>query len=133
MKCIICKKELTGRQKKYCSPFYNSRSQYIKNRDVKIRRAKEYYHKNRDDVLKKQIERCNLRYRNDSCFKERRDFRKTVQKYISLDDKKCSVCGVTEDLHRHHPDYNDSKSCIILCRTCHNKLHFRKTLFLRSK
>jgi hypothetical protein len=33
--------------------------------------------------------------------------------------RKCSVCGSTEKLHRHHHDYSKPLEVITLCQVCH--------------
>jgi len=38
---------------------------------------------------------------------------------------KCSVCGSTEDLVRHHVSY-DPEIIDILCRKCHSSLHMKR-------
>lgn len=42
-------------------------------------------------------------------------------------DKVCEVCGSTENLDVHHKDGNESNNVannlMIVCRSCHNKLH----------
>lgn len=35
--------------------------------------------------------------------------------------KKCSECGSTENLQRHHEDHQDACSVDILCQNCHTK------------
>lgn len=35
----------------------------------------------------------------------------------------CSVCGTTEDVHRHHPDYARPLDVVLLCRRHHNEEH----------
>ena len=39
------------------------------------------------------------------------------------DMSQCELCGSTEDLMRHHEDYNRPLDVMILCRTCHMRLH----------
>jgi hypothetical protein len=36
---------------------------------------------------------------------------------------RCSNCGSTTSLVRHHPDYNLPKSFVTLCGLCHRQLH----------
>ena len=36
---------------------------------------------------------------------------------------KCDACGSTQVLERHHPDYNQPLKILILCRSCHQKVH----------
>jgi hypothetical protein len=37
---------------------------------------------------------------------------------VPLKDK-CELCGSTNYLERHHPDYNKPDEALTLCRTCH--------------
>jgi hypothetical protein len=38
----------------------------------------------------------------------------------------CENCGSTENLQRHHFDYNDPYKIVTLCFSCHRKLHNRR-------
>jgi len=40
-------------------------------------------------------------------------------------DASCSVCGSTERLERHHPDYSQPLKIVALCVQCHKDLHRR--------
>ena len=31
----------------------------------------------------------------------------------------CEICGTTEDLQKHHPDYSKPLEIVTLCRQCH--------------
>jgi hypothetical protein len=35
----------------------------------------------------------------------------------------CKLCGSTQNLVRHHPDYNKPLDFIVLCKGCHAKVH----------
>jgi len=35
----------------------------------------------------------------------------------------CVLCGSTENLERHHPDYNKPFEIVTLCRRCHQRIH----------
>ena len=48
--------------------------------------------------------------------------RKRSQRIDALSGKHCEQCGATGNLQRHHPSY-ESESFIVLCQTCHAKLH----------
>jgi hypothetical protein len=41
----------------------------------------------------------------------------------SIEMKECAVCGSTNDLHRHHPDYSRPRDVVVLCRTHHGEAH----------
>jgi hypothetical protein len=87
---------------------------------------RQYYLKHREEILAKQIIRWKKKYKEDPAFRAKRQLRdksRVKGHYMAnLKQEKCSECDTMEDLHRHHPSYK-SKEFIILCRTCHNKLH----------
>jgi len=92
------------------------------------KRALEYYYKNREKVLTYQKKRWSIKFKEDEQFRERRYFRdatRRIKNYASLENESCVKCGSTLDLQRHHPNYTNPKEYTILCRTCHNKLHFK--------
>lgn len=45
---------------------------------------------------------------------------------ISLKGKICEVCNSKENLHRHHDNYDKPLEVRILCRVCHDNLHFNR-------
>lgn len=42
--------------------------------------------------------------------------------------KKCKLCGSTENLVRHHPDYNKPFVIVTLCKSCHFNVHLGKVI-----
>lgn len=38
----------------------------------------------------------------------------------------CCICKKTKNLVRHHPDYNKPKDVIIVCKSCHAKIHSKR-------
>jgi ElaB/YqjD/DUF883 family membrane-anchored ribosome-binding protein len=89
--------------------------------------ALKNYYANREQILKAQAERWKKKYQTNVKFRAKRVLRDKSRnngkgKKESLAEKSCSVCGLTEDLQRHHPNY-ESTDYIILCRKCHNELH----------
>lgn len=38
----------------------------------------------------------------------------------------CFRCGSTKKLEYHHPDYSDPLGVVVLCKSCHEKLHSRR-------
>jgi len=49
--------------------------------------------------------------------------RKQAQRHVSLIGMNCSQCNSTQNLHRHHHDYNKPLEVEILCATCHGRQH----------
>jgi len=115
------------------------RQQYLKNHGKELKQR--YYYSNHERELKRSAQ-----YRKDHFeeIKQRRERRiKIIQNYKL--SKGCLFCGYNEDpksLCFHHPDDNkefgvsdavpgmslkkikkEMDKCIILCRSCHTKLH----------
>jgi len=72
--------------------------------------------------------------------KERRYHR--IRKYgedalevLERDNDTCQKCGSTEQIHIHHIDWdednNDLDNLVLLCNSCHQKLHLHVPLSLR--
>ena len=130
--CINCGKELVGKQEKYCSKRCRWRIESIKYKKKISKRRKEYYKRNREKILERQKiwqkKRGNKlwseKYKNNEEYRNKKKCRDKTRRVINLKKEKCSVCGSTEDLHRHHPDYNKPEDYIIFCRKHHNKKHF---------
>lgn len=38
-------------------------------------------------------------------------------------EKECEFCGETENLHRHHPDYDFPEIIVTCCGSCHLFIH----------
>lgn len=64
-------------------------------------KAKKFYRKNPDKVIAGYIAR----------------------KYLKPKDK-CEICGSTENLSMHHPDYNNPLEVVTLCGSCHRKANY---------
>ena len=41
-------------------------------------------------------------------------------------EPQCELCGTTEGLERHHPDYSKPLIVTTLCRYCHKNIHIKK-------
>ncbi len=98
MKCQRCGKELTGRQKRWCSQ-----------RCSKLGLKAAYKKLNRN-----KVNSYNRKYRrlNPGGFK---------YKYL-IKEEKCFFCLAEGNLHRHHLNY-DKNNVVWLCKNCHNKFH----------
>lgn len=70
-------------------------------------RHKEQGRKDARNQKKRHPERVKARLRN---------------RYLRLKDK-CELCGSTEGLEHHHPNYSNPDNTVTLCRKCHNLIH----------
>lgn len=78
---------------------------------------KKYYNDNKNKILEKTRLR-RLKY------KEKWDARQLATKYILFDENsQCQICFSKYKLHRHHEDYSRPLDVIILCNSCHKKVH----------
>lgn len=94
-------------------PTNNSRAKAL---EKKRRESKQYYQKNRERIL----------VRNKKYYEEHKvetSARGKAFHHLSIKDK-CVLCGTTENLERHHPDYNKPMEVVTLCRSCHLKHHY---------
>lgn len=80
------------------------RKSYLGNKKQRSQYKKEYYEKNKEKVS--MWNRINYLKRKN---------------IISLN--KCENCGNKESLIMHHDDYDKPFEIMVLCRSCHNKLH----------
>ena len=91
------------------------REYYQKNRERILARKKRHRQEHHDEILRKQRE-----YREKT--KEKKKAQNLAHTSIPLDDK-CSSCGSTENLERHHPDYSKPLEVVTLCQSCHKRIH----------
>lgn len=87
------------------------------------KQALEYYYKNKEKVLKYQIQRLNNKYKTDLEYRKKRQLRDKTRNKKRKINGNCKICGDINDLHRHHFNY-ESTEHIIVCRKCHNKIHY---------
>ena len=121
------------------------RQWYFKNRERILAKARERYQKGRINFC--AYERKYYQEHRDERLTYAQKYRRTqsalISKYhknYSEDNKHkisaqgkaryrsplqecCKSCGSTENLDRHHPDYNDPLKIVTLCHSCHMKLH----------
>lgn len=67
------------------------------------------------------LEKARKRYHEN----KEKHHAKWLARSIPIGDK-CEICGATEGLEKHHPDYSKPLEVITLCRSCHMKLHMAK-------
>ena len=60
-------------------------------------------------------------------YDRRRGFRGTRGEVYNMTRKrasgKCELCGSTDNLEKHHPNYDNPKEIVVLCRKCHRTTH----------
>lgn len=59
--------------------------------------------------------------------------RRRAQRAVPVIGEKCSKCGSQDSLTRHHEDYAKPLEVVILCRSCHGKLHAEQRWASRQK
>ena len=99
--------------------FARSREWYQRHQEEARKRNRERYRKRRNEILAQQKGYCQAN-------PEKRHAKKLAQK-VPLDSH-CEICGTTERLQRHHPNYDEPLKIVTLCRNCHRKLHKPITL-----
>jgi len=104
-----------------------------------------YYQENRAKILSQQHKykeehREENRIRDRKYYQEHKTQKQIVHKNYSLTNRlkrlakeraryhvslagNCSNCGGTEQLERHHPDYDKDLEVVTLCKKCHSRLH----------
>ena len=96
-----------------------SRKYYWDNRDKVITRQKEYYREHREQAKKWSLE---YYYKNHEERKKINAARAMTKKYVPLNDQ-CQICGNSDNLEHHHPNYDKPLEVITLCRNCHKTIH----------
>lgn len=88
---------------------------YKNNKTKKDKQSRDWYKKNPDkrSVIAKRY--------NDKHKLEKRANYLAMKHYP--DEKPCVICGSTENIERHHQDYNYPLEITWLCRTHHRFLH----------
>lgn len=98
----------------------NSGLYYQQHREELIEKARKYRCENREQIRRRYKER----YQN---IREQKLAEAMAYYHVPLDPS-CSICGATQDLERHHPDYNKPLKIITVCRPCHGKLHRQEVI-----
>ena len=96
----------------YCSD--SSRKWQTKHPD-KVRLIHQRYKRNHPEIVRNSLRRYAIKHPEK--IKARRTVRRKPCGYC------CLICGSTENLNKHHPDYSKPKEIITLCRKCHIELH----------
>lgn len=141
-KCRICGKEATNEKELelfvlYSRGFYKhdnlckeckkttSRQRYYENKEKWLKQTAKYAKKHQ-----KQKSITHKRYVENH--HEKILAEKMAQRHIAL-AQSCSICGSTENLHRHHSDYSKPLEVITLCHKCHMKIHRKEMTPLCKK
>lgn len=114
------RKQQRERQRRYCQ----------RNHAKILESKREYYQLNRAIILEKSRE---YRLRNKARLQEhKREYEllhpeivhaRNIARHISLDGCVCEFCEATENLDRHHPDYDLPLIIVIACSSCHKWIH----------
>jgi hypothetical protein len=118
------------------------REHYAQNPEKHRTESREYYDRNRDDLAFKARKKLIDAKAIDKWL-DKRDFGGNWYKVFERDGGKCRTCGSTKNPAVHHIDRsgwgvspdkknNDMSNLILLCGSCHMKLH-RKSMKSRWK
>jgi hypothetical protein len=107
------------------------REQKIRYRNKHGKNIKEYHKKWREDnkeEVNKNGREYSKRYRENPINKERIKIRREAYDYLRNEFikkyKHCQMCPSKENLELHHNEYkNNEKSLLLLCKSCHTKIH----------
>lgn len=108
-----------GTYQRFCSygcsnsavPKGNNKRKYVQ--PYKVRFAEEIRTKRRN------------KYHSDPLFKKR-DFARLAAQQAHPNPKPCEFCGATENIHRHHDDYDKPLEIRWLCASCHKRFHLEQ-------
>jgi len=105
------------------------------NHEIHKEYHKEYKERNKKHILpqmRKHFKLLYLEHRqryidNARSYRKHNPEKKRAHNKVKRQptDSKCSNCGSTEFLVRHHPDYSLPNFFITLCSSCHRKYHVR--------
>jgi hypothetical protein len=112
----IKNRERIKEYKKTYDPIY-----YLKNREKKIRQAKEYTLKN---IEKSRMTKKILARKYKKMYPEKWNVRSWASNHIKLKEA-CEIYGSKENLERHHWRYDKPALVNTLCRFCHEVQHSR--------
>lgn len=113
---------------KYCGKimhrrYYPNSNRHSQYEDIRLFNKRKYC-----SILCMRKDWVNLGVNESSIRNSRSSARNIYQLFIGLD--RCSQCGATENLDVHHIDQNPNNNSIdnlmLLCRSCHMKLHHPK-------
>jgi hypothetical protein len=102
----------------------SSNKSYLKNRNVRIIKQREYYEE-------------NGKQQNAKCLSKKRDYQ---EQYTQNPDNQlkieariitrpiiveglCEICQERPATEKHHPDYNNPNQIQFICSSCHRQIH----------
>jgi len=80
-------------------------------------------HPDVEEQLRKEIIGYIIQKEKEKEPQKRKMRRAHTKAYDVPIEGKCSICGSTKSLMRHHPNYDNPLNIITVCRKCHKKLH----------
>lgn len=84
-------------------------------------KAREYYSRNKETILKK----LKLKRMENLKIKSREILRNDMKTNPHLYPKECCICHTKENIEMHHPLYEFELSVYPLCRKHHGEIHRR--------
>ena len=103
---------------------------YLRNRETKLQKERKYRlrepEKTRQQWRKYYATHRSECRERDEIYRERNLTKKYAEnqalKKVNLGSK-CTICGSTENLHRHHPNYSKPLEILTVCSRCHQRIH----------
>lgn len=137
-KCKKCNSNKKSSHKEICHKCYmdkwrekeigikSVRKTYLKNRQKNLIRSKKNNQKNK----KKQLERNKERIKEDPFFALKVKTRTKHNNYVryNFEEAKCNDCKKNKkikDIEIHHPNWKFPEKYLLLCKSCHYKIHGR--------
>jgi hypothetical protein len=121
-----CSKSCKDKAWRNCNPRYNY-EWFLRHLDAKMRKKekarssegreyqrnymKQWYPNHTESY--RQYKQLNRQKVNAEAF---------ARRHSSLSSQ-CELCGSTENLERHHPDYSEPTITVTVCRLCHTFIH----------
>lgn len=118
-------KERSKRRLEYFREYYRKHPRnlsiyYQKHREELLEKNRKYRREHKEQINK----RYRARYQN---IREKKLAEAMAYYHVPLDTC-CSLCGATQNLLRHHPNYNEPLKIITVCRVCHKEIHRKEVV-----
>jgi lipopolysaccharide export LptBFGC system permease protein LptF len=89
---------------------------YRKEHLEKLQQKDRNYYENKHEMINQKIKLRRIK-------EPYKDIAQKKARYLKNLSKECAQCGATEHLEKHHPDYSKPLEVIVLCASCHRRLH----------